>query len=131
MAKSEKSKKFVKFLVSPTGAFNLAYSAGEVAEIDEDQAKEVVGAAYAQYTNSKGEPLDGGESVAAAKDAAAELKAVTTKAKGFGIEVPKDATSDEINKLIDDSHTNALAEVKTLTAQLAEVTKGAAPEAGK
>jgi hypothetical protein len=40
----------VKFLLSPTGKFGLAYSAGEVGEFEEKQAAELVEAKYAEYT---------------------------------------------------------------------------------
>jgi hypothetical protein len=47
----EKSKMVkVKFLLSPTGKFGLAYSAGEVGEFEEKQAAELVEAKYAEYT---------------------------------------------------------------------------------
>lgn len=39
----------VVFLLSPTGKYNLAYSVGEVAEINVNQAEELVLAKYAEY----------------------------------------------------------------------------------
>jgi len=43
-----KTKK-VKFKKSPTGAYNLAYSAGDEATLSAQQAKEVVEDDYAEY----------------------------------------------------------------------------------
>jgi hypothetical protein len=39
----------IKFLLSPTGKFNLAYNEGEVAEFEEKQAAELVEAKYAEF----------------------------------------------------------------------------------
>lgn len=39
----------VKFLLSPTAKFNLAYSVGEEGEFEEKQAAELVQAKYAEY----------------------------------------------------------------------------------
>ena len=39
----------VVFLLSPTGKYNLAYCVGEVAEINVNQAEELVLAKYAEY----------------------------------------------------------------------------------
>lgn len=49
--KGKPSKKLVevKFLLSPTGKFNLAYNEGEVAEFEEKQAAELVEANYAEF----------------------------------------------------------------------------------
>ena len=38
----------VKFLLSPTGKFNLAYNVGEIAKINALQANELVDAGYAE-----------------------------------------------------------------------------------
>ena len=38
----------VKFLVSPTKRFNLAYSAGDEAEFDKNQATEMIELGYAE-----------------------------------------------------------------------------------
>jgi len=48
--KTEKpSKKIkIKFLLSPTGRFNLGYNVGETAEMDEKQAIELIEAKYAK-----------------------------------------------------------------------------------
>jgi hypothetical protein len=45
---SGKTKK-VKFLLSPTGRFNLAYNEGEEGVFEEKQAAELVQAKYAEY----------------------------------------------------------------------------------
>lgn len=43
------SKKIkIKFLLSPTGRFNLGYNVGEIAEMDEKQATELIDAEYAK-----------------------------------------------------------------------------------
>ena len=47
-AKKEKIVK-VKFLLSPVAKFGLAYSEGETGFFDENQAKELVEAKYAEY----------------------------------------------------------------------------------
>lgn len=44
---STKTKK-IKFLLSPTGKFNLAYNAGETAELLEEQANALIEAKYAE-----------------------------------------------------------------------------------
>lgn len=41
--------KTIKFVASPTGLFDLAYSSGDVAEFEQKQAKELVEAGYANY----------------------------------------------------------------------------------
>lgn len=38
----------VKFLLSPTGRFNLGFSIGDVAEFEPNTAKELIDAAYAE-----------------------------------------------------------------------------------
>jgi hypothetical protein len=45
---SGKTKK-VKFLLSPTGKFNLAYNVGETGTLPANQADEVVAAKYAEF----------------------------------------------------------------------------------
>ena len=39
----------VKFLLSPTAKFNLAYNIGEEGEFEEKQANELVEACYAEF----------------------------------------------------------------------------------
>lgn len=39
----------VKFLLSPTGKFDLGYHIGEIGEFEEKQAAELVEAKYAEY----------------------------------------------------------------------------------
>jgi len=39
----------IKFLLSPTGSFNLGYSIGDEAEFDELIAKELVESHYAEF----------------------------------------------------------------------------------
>jgi len=52
MAKEKKTTgKKIRFLLSPTGAFGLAYNAGDEAEIDTAQADELVDAGYAQFVS--------------------------------------------------------------------------------
>lgn len=107
-----KDKKYVKFLVSPTGAFGLAYNADDVGELEDLRAAEVVEAGYAQYCDAEGKLITVG--VTSAKDDASDLKALTAKAVGFGIEVPKNATAKQVQTLIDESHAKALEDLKTL-----------------
>jgi hypothetical protein len=38
----------IKFLLSPTGRFNLGFSIGDVAEFEPNTAKELIDAAYAE-----------------------------------------------------------------------------------
>lgn len=45
----EEVSKKVKFLLSPAGKFLLPYNVGQVVELDEKKAKEVVEAKYAEY----------------------------------------------------------------------------------
>ena len=49
MAKERKVK--VRFLLSPSGTFNLAYNVGEEGSLEEKQAAEVVEAGYAEYVD--------------------------------------------------------------------------------
>lgn len=46
---TKKAGKKVKFLLSPAGKFLLPYNVGQVVELDEKKAKEVVEAKYAEY----------------------------------------------------------------------------------
>lgn len=48
-AETKLKNKKIKFLLSPTGKYNLGYNAGEVAEINENQAQELVDAKYAEF----------------------------------------------------------------------------------
>lgn len=41
--------KKIIFVASPTGFFDLAYSAGEIGEFDARQAKEIVESGYGNY----------------------------------------------------------------------------------
>lgn len=41
----------VRFLLSPTRKFSLAYSAGEEGDFEEKQAAELVESKYAEYVN--------------------------------------------------------------------------------
>jgi hypothetical protein len=45
----EKATAKIKFLLSPTGKYNLGYSIGEEVEFDTKKAKELVDACYAEY----------------------------------------------------------------------------------
>lgn len=46
MAKPKTKK--IKFLLSPTGKFNLAYSAGEIANLPVEKANALIKAKYAE-----------------------------------------------------------------------------------
>lgn len=43
------AKKKVKFLLSPAGKFLLPYNVGQIVELEEKKAKEIVEAKYAEY----------------------------------------------------------------------------------
>jgi hypothetical protein len=45
----EQAEVKIKFLLSPTGKFSLAYNVGEEAQINELQANELVEAGYAEF----------------------------------------------------------------------------------
>lgn len=47
--------KTVIFVASPTGAFDLAYSAGDIADFEENQAKELVESGYANFYTGEDE----------------------------------------------------------------------------
>ena len=49
------ANKKIKFIVSPTGKFQLGYNVGEEAEIDSKQADELIEAGYALEVESKKE----------------------------------------------------------------------------
>jgi hypothetical protein len=48
---SDESPKLIKiqFILSPSGKFDLAYNVGEIAEINANQANEIVEAGYAEF----------------------------------------------------------------------------------
>jgi hypothetical protein len=49
-AKAPKEKKAkIKFILSPTGKFGLAYGVDEIVEMNANQANEIVGAGYAEF----------------------------------------------------------------------------------
>ena len=49
MAKAIKKKKIkIKFLLSPTGKFNLGYAIGDVCEMELKKAEELIEANYAE-----------------------------------------------------------------------------------
>ena len=45
--------KTIIFVASPTGAYDLAYSAGDIADFEVNQAKELVESGYANYYDPK------------------------------------------------------------------------------
>jgi hypothetical protein len=45
--------KTIVFVASPTGAYDLAYSAGDIADFEENQAKELVESGYANWYDPK------------------------------------------------------------------------------
>jgi hypothetical protein len=48
-----KEKVKIVFTMSPTGRFNLGYSPGETAELNANQAKELVDSGYADYVKEE------------------------------------------------------------------------------
>lgn len=119
----KKEKRYVKFSVSPTGAFGLGYNAGDVGYLDGEQADEIVTSFYGQYCDEDGNLSDGGKSTG--KKDTGDIKALTAKAVGFGIDVPATATAEQVQTLIDNSHTEALKELKTLRGATVKTNDGA------
>ena len=68
----------VKFILSPIGAFNLAYAVGMEAELSDSQAETLIEAGYAELVETP-------EKVVAEKP---EVKAVETPEK-FEVETPE------------------------------------------
>lgn len=48
MAKQENKKQKIEFIKSPTGAFKLGYSIGDIEEFDNKQAQILIEAGYAK-----------------------------------------------------------------------------------
>lgn len=46
--KKDGEKIKIQFLISPTGLFGLAYNEGEIAEVEKEQALELIEAKYAK-----------------------------------------------------------------------------------
>ena len=50
--------KLIKFIKSPIGAFGLAYTANEIAEIEDTQADELISLGFAELLENKVETAD-------------------------------------------------------------------------
>ncbi|MCO6149063.1 hypothetical protein [Flavobacterium sp. NRK1] len=117
----------VTALCSLSGKYKLPYDKGQVLEIEEKQALELI---------SNGDAVAAGQFGKAEEknNKAAVLAGLILKAGGFGIEVPADATAEQVQGLIDESHANALAELnklRGLTVVTNDQEKEAAAQAGK
>jgi len=47
--KSKEKKSKIKFILSPTGKFGLAYGVNEIVEMNANQADEIVDSGYAEF----------------------------------------------------------------------------------
>jgi len=72
--------KKIKFIVSPTGKFQLAYNVGETGTFDSKQADELIELGYAKEVGKKDVDSDKAAADKAAADKAAADKAAADKA---------------------------------------------------
>jgi len=85
--------KEIRFLLSPTGVFGLAYNADDVAVLNEDQAAELVNAGYARYTDDADQPETNKLDVKAFETENTQLKEAV---KGYVSEI------ENLKKVIED-----------------------------
>jgi hypothetical protein len=103
----EKKKITLVATQSLAGKYKLPYDRDQSFEIEDNLGAEMVATGFALPADKDGNAVD-------KKSKAAILIALKGKAAGFGIEVPENATAAGIEKLIDESHFNALEELKKI-----------------
>lgn len=87
MAKDKKTKR-IRFVLSPTGVFKLAYNVGEEAVLEEKQADTLIEAGYARLVGADGNMVDNAKTT----DLQTQLDA--EKAKSAQLQTELDAEKD-------------------------------------